>query len=136
MTRPDGRLAMAFWTPDGFIGQMLRACASLVPLPPGLASPLEWGVEDVVRERFRGGFKSVSCTTRILQLRFPFPPAAVTELFATSYGPTLATLRATDGDGKNQLREELTRLFQQHNLAINGTTTVVGEYLDVQARVA
>jgi ubiquinone/menaquinone biosynthesis C-methylase UbiE len=135
VTRPGGRVAMANWTPDGFIGQMLRAHTSLVPLPSGVPSPLEWGNEDVVRGRFRGGFTSLICTRRTLQLQFPFPPAAVTELFATSYGPTVATLRATDSDGATQLRDELTRLLQHYNLARNGTTTVVGEYLDVQARV-
>ena len=75
------------------------------------------------------------CTRRTLELSFPFPPAAVTELFATCYGPTVATLRATDPDGSSRLRDELTRLFQEHNLVTDGTTVVAGEYLDVQVRV-
>jgi hypothetical protein len=62
--------------------------------------------------------------------------AAVTELYVTCYGPTIATLRATDPDGASRLRQELTRLFQQYKVATDGITTVVGEYLDVQARVA
>jgi hypothetical protein len=61
----------------------------------------------------------------------------VTEVFATSYGPTVMTLRATDPAGSSRLRVELTRLFQRYNLATDGTTTAMaGEYLDVQARVA
>ncbi|MEO8448433.1 MAG: hypothetical protein ABI647_01510 [Gemmatimonadota bacterium] len=78
----------------------------------------------------------MTSTKRTLELRFPFPPPAVTELFATCYGPTVATLRAADPGGSSRLRNEITRLFQQHNLAPDGTTTVEGEYLDVQARVA
>jgi len=136
VTRPGGRVAMANWTPAGFVGQMLRAHTSLVPPPSGVPSPLGWGDEDVVRERFGNGVTSVICTKRTLELRFPFPPAAVTELFATCYGPTVTTLRATDPDGASRLRDELSRLFQQHNLATDGTTAVAGEYLDVQARVA
>lgn len=136
VTRPGGRVAMANWTRDGFAGQMLRAHTALVPLPSGVPSPLEWGEEDVVRARLGSGVTSVTCTRRTLELRFPFPPAAVTELFATGYGPTVATLRASDPDGASQLRQELTRLFQQHNVATDGVTTVVGEYLDVNARVA
>jgi len=136
VTRSRGRLAMANWTSDGFVGQMLRACTALTPLSPGVPNPLEWGEEEVVRDRFRGGLTSLICTRRSLQLRFPFSPVAVADLFATAFGPTVATLRATDADGARQLRSELTRLFQHHNLATNGTTTVVGEYLDVQARVA
>jgi ubiquinone/menaquinone biosynthesis C-methylase UbiE len=136
VTRAGGRVAMANWTPDGFAGQMLRAHTALVALPSGVPSPLEWGEEDVVRARLGRGVTSLTCTRRTLELRFPFPPAAVAELFATCCGPTVATLRASDPDGASQLRQELTRLFQQHNVAADGTTTVVGEYLDVHARVA
>jgi len=136
VTQPGGRVAMANWTPEGFIGKMLRAHASIVPPPSGVPSPLGWGEADVVRERLGEGVSSLACTRRTLELRFPFPPAAVTELFATCYGPTVTTLRATDPDGASRLRAELTRLFQQHNLATDGTTAVAGEYLDVQARVA
>jgi ubiquinone/menaquinone biosynthesis C-methylase UbiE len=136
VTKPGGRVARANWTPEGFVGQMLRAHASLVPPPSGVPSPLGWGVEDTVRARFGDGVTSVICTKRTLELCFPLAPAEVTELFATYYGPTVATLEATDFDGASPLRDELTRLFQQHNVATDGTTTVVGEYLDVQARVA
>jgi len=136
VTRSGGRVAMANWTPEGFIGKMLRAHTAVVSPPPGVPSSLEWGKEEVVRGRFSGGLVSLICARRTLELRFPFPPAAVTELFATSYGPTVTTLRATDPDGGSRLRDELTRLFQQHNLATDGTTVVASEYLDVRARVA
>ena len=126
---------MANWTPDGFVGQTLRAHAALVPPLSGVPSPLDWGVEDAVRARFGSSVTSLTCTRRTIELRFPFPPAAVTELFATCYGPTVATLRASDPEGASRLRQELTRLFQQHNVATDGGTTVVGEYLDVQARI-
>ena len=136
VTRPGGRVAMANWTPEGFIGKMLRAHVAVVPPPAGVPSPLSWGQEETVRERFGDGVTSLTCTRRTLELRFPFPPAAVTELFATCYGPTVTTLQATDPDGAKRLRDELTGLFQQHNLATGDTTTVAGEYLDVQARIA
>lgn len=136
VTRAGGRVAMANWTPEGFVGEMLRVHAGVVSPPAGVPSPLEWGREPKVRERFGDKVRAVDCTRRTLELRFPFPPAAVTELFATCYGPTVATLKAADPDGASRLRSELTRLFQQHNLATDGTTAVSGEYLDVQAWVA
>jgi len=136
VTRRGGRVAMANWTPEGFIGQMLRAHTSLVPPPPGVPSPLGWGDPDVVLARLESRIATLVTRTRTLELRFPFPPAAVTELFAACYGPTVMTLRATDPDGASWLRDELTRLFQKHNRATDGTTAIVGEYLDVQARVA
>ena len=60
----------------------------------------------------------------------------MTELFAACYGPTITTLRSTDPSGASRLRDELTRLFREHNLATGGTTTVAGEYLDVYSRNA
>src|SRR5512144_3120490 len=87
VTRPGGRVAMANWTPEGFIGKMLRAHTAVVPPPSGVPSSLEWGREEVVRARFGDGVTSVTCTKRTLELRFSSPPAAVTELFATCYGP-------------------------------------------------
>jgi hypothetical protein len=135
VTRSGGRVAMANWTPEGFVGQMLRAHTSIVAPPPGVPSPLNWGKEENVRTLFGAGVSALTCTKRTLELRFPFPPAAVTELFATCYGPTVMTLRATDPRGASRLRDELTRLFEQNNLASDGTTIISGEYLDVQARV-
>ncbi len=136
VTRPGGRVAMANWTPQGFIGKLLRAHVAVVPAPAGVPSPLAWGDPDVVRGYLGDRIATLISTRRTLELRFPIPPAAVTELFATCYGPTVTTLRATDPDGSSRLRAELTRLFNQHNLADDGTTVVAGEYLDVQARVA
>ena len=136
VTRPGGRVAMANWTPEGFIGHMLRAHTGVVPPPAGVPSPLAWGKEETVRKRFGERVSSLVCTRRSLELRFPFPPAAVTELFARCYGPTVATLKAADPAGGSRLRGELTQLFQDYNVATDGTTAVVGEYLDVQARVA
>ena len=135
VTRPGGRVAMANWMAEGFAGQMLRTHAALVPLPSGVPSPLRWGEEDVVRARFDAGVTALTCTRRTMELRFPFPPAAVTELFATCYGPTVAALRATGPADASRLRQELTTLFQHYNVATDGTTAVAGEYLDVQARV-
>ncbi len=136
VTRSGGRVAMANWTPEGFVGKMLRAHTAVVPPPPGVPSSLAWGQEETVRARFGDGVSALTCTRRMMELRFPFPPAAVTELFATCYGPTVATIRATDPAGASRLRDALTALFTEQNTASDGGTTVAGEYLDVQARVA
>jgi len=136
VTRRGGRVAMANWTPEGFVGKLLRLHTAVVPAPSGVPSPLAWGQADMVRGLFGESVMTLICTRRTLELRFPLPPAAVTELFATSYGPTVTTLRATNPEGASRLRDQLTRLFNDYNLVDDGTTTVSGEYLDVQARVA
>ena len=136
VTRPGGRVAMANWTLEGFVGKLLRAHTAVVPPPREVPSPLAWGDPEVVHARLGDRVATLICTRRTLELRFPLPPAAVTELFAACYGPTVATLRATDRRGSDRLRQELTRLFNEYNLADDGTTAVVSEYLDVLARVA
>lgn len=136
VTRPGGRIAMANWTPEGFVGEMLRAHTAIVPPPAGVPSPLAWGQEGVVRARFGWGASSVKCERQTLELRFALPPAGVAEVFAAYYGPTVTTMAAAGPEGASRLREALTRLFTEHNTATDGSTTVVGEYLDVQVRVA
>lgn len=136
VTRPGGRVALANWTREGFIGAILRAHTDVVPAPRGVPSPLAWGNPEVVSARLGDRIATLICTRRVLELRFALPPAAVTELFAACYGPTIATLRATDRRGSERLRAELTRLFNDYNLADDGTTLVASEYLDVLARVA
>ena len=135
VTRKGGRIAMANWTAEGFVGALFRAHAAVAPPPAGVPSPLAWGDERVVQSRFADRVTSLICIRRKLELRFPFAPAAVTELFARCYGPTVAALRAADPDGSSRLRGELTRLFEAHNISTDGTTVIPGEYLDVQARV-
>jgi SAM-dependent methyltransferase len=135
VTRPGGRVAMANWIPDGFVGKLLRAHTAVVPPAAGAPSPLDWGREELVTARLGDRVSALECTRRTLEFRFPFPPEVVTEVFTTCYGPTLATLRATDAQGGAGLHAELTRLFREHNVATDGTTVVVAAYLDVQARV-
>ncbi len=135
VVRPGGRIALANWTPQGFVGHMLRAHVAVVPPPAGIPSPLAWGEESVVQARLGAGVRELTCTRQLMELRFPVPPAAVTEIFATYYGPTVATLKAASAAGAVALRAELTRLFTEHNRATDGGTAVLGEYLEVQARV-
>ena len=136
VTRSGGRIAMANWTPGSVIGDLLRAHVAVVPPPAGVPSPLLWGDEDTVRARFGDGVRAITCTKRRLELRFSLPPAAVTELFASAYGPTVATLAAAGPEGRQQLRESLTQIFAVHNLATGTGTVIPGEYLDVQVALA
>jgi len=68
--RPGGTVALASWTPAGFIGQMFQTVASHVPPPAGIASPLEWGDEAKVRERLGGGCSDLRQTPRLERFRF------------------------------------------------------------------
>ncbi len=130
--RFGGRLAMANWTPQGFIGQLFKVTAQHVA-PPPMSSPLLWGDEPTVRERLRAGFANLQLNRRDLMMEFPFTPAAAVEFFRTWYGPTGRAFAALDETGQSALRRDLEELWTQHNCATDGTTRIAAEYLEVIA---
>ena len=128
-----GQLAMANWTPTGFIGQMFKATAAHVPPPLGMASPVLWGVEEQVRERLGAGITSLQTNLRHVSFKFPFPPADVVEHFRNYYGPTQKAFGALDENGQAALRRDLEKLWADQNRMTDGTTDVASEYLEVIA---
>lgn len=133
VTRPGGSIAMANWTPAGFIGQMFKITSSHVPPPPNMPSPVLWGSEDVVRERFGAGISDLQTTRQSIHFKFPFAPAQVVEHFFVYYGPSFKAFNALDENGQNALRRDLEQHWTAHNLATDGTTDVPSEYLKVVA---
>jgi SAM-dependent methyltransferase len=131
--RSGGRIAMANWTPGGFIGQMFKLTGKHVAPPPGLPSPIKWGDEETVRERLREGVADLQLTRRMCAFTYPFPPAEMVEYFRTYYGPTERAFAALDTEGQAALRSDLERLWAEHNQATDNTTYVEGEYLEVIA---
>ena len=132
VTRPGGRIAMANWTPDGFIGRMLKAHVARVPAPAGVPSTLLWGKPDIVAERLAGA-REVTCTQRIITFEYPCSPRAVAELFRDFYGPTVRTHAAIDAAQQVAFVDELEALWAGANIATDGTTRVRAEYLEVLA---
>lgn len=133
VTRPGGRIAMANWTPTGFIGEMLKTTVAYAPAPAGVPSPLLWGTEGAVRERFAVGTSSLVLTRRLITFEFPFGPGQVVNEFRFWYGPTVRAYAALDEDKRDALSRDLERLWSDHNRATDGTTRVQSEYLEVIA---
>jgi len=131
--RPGGFIAMANWTPSGFIGQMFKTNAAYLPLPLGMASPVLWGVEETVRERFREGISKLETKLQNVKWVFPFSPAEVVEHFRLYYGPTQKAFGALDESKQAALRKDLDELWEKHNRATDGSTDVDAEYLEVIA---
>ena len=131
--RPGGRIAMANWTPAGFVGQMFKLTGKHVPPPPNMPSPVKWGDEETVRERLREGIADLKLTKRMCPFVYPFPPAEVVESFRMYYGPTKRAFEALDDNGQAALRKDLEQLWGEHNQATDGTTYGEGEYLEVLA---
>jgi 2-polyprenyl-3-methyl-5-hydroxy-6-metoxy-1,4-benzoquinol methylase len=135
VSRPGGRVVMANWTPEGFIGKMFRVFKAHLPPPPaGVPSPMGWGDEGTVRARLRHGFADVSLTRRSALMHYPFPPAETVEFFRQYYGPTQKAFAVLDLAGQAALRRDLVELQTAHNTATtSGTTEVAAEYLEVVA---
>ena len=130
--RPGGQLAMANWTPQGFIGQMFKTTAQHVQ-PPNIPSPLLWGDEEAVRERLGSGVSDLRLSRQTCAFILPMTPEQTVDYFRAWYGPTLRAFAALDETGQAALRHDLVRLWSEHNLAQDGTTYVEAEYLEVLA---
>ncbi len=133
VSRPGALIAMANWTPGGFIGQMFKTTGKHVTPPAGVASPLLWGDEECVRERFSDRVSELQMTRRNIDFTFPFGPDDVVEHFRKFYGPTQKAFEALDEAGQDALRSDLVALWTGHNQASDGTTRVESEYLEVRA---
>jgi SAM-dependent methyltransferase len=136
VVRPGGRIALANWTPGSFIGEMFRTTAAYAPAPAGLAAPLLWGTEQMLRERLGIGAASITVTRRILNFEYALDPAGVVNEFIQWYGPTLRAFATLDESARTRLRGELETLWCDHNRATDGTTRVQSEYLEVNVVVA
>jgi SAM-dependent methyltransferase len=134
--RPGGLIAMGNWTPAGFIGQMFKTTAKYVPPPAGMPSPVLWGVEDTVRERFGQGISKLETKLQMCRFEFPFSPAEVVEHFRNYYGPSQKAFGAADEAARAALRQDVEQLWTTNNRANDGTTVVDSEYLEVIAERA
>jgi len=138
VTRPGGRIALASWTPDGFIGKVLKAHAAFVPPAPGVPSPLAWGDETQMRERlesFAGGIRYVKFTKRSIAFAFPITPGGVVELFREYYGPSVNAFARLDAAARGALEATLIDLWSSRNIGHAGSTYVEAEFLEMKLTV-
>lgn len=133
--RSGGRLAMANWNPESFVGAMGGATAKYVPPPPGIMEPTLWGVEATVRERLAERFTEITCRTILMSFDMPMPPAAAVEYFRTYFGPTKVAFSRLDEKGQKALERDLVKLWTKANTAPDPKqhTLVANEYLEVKA---
>jgi SAM-dependent methyltransferase len=130
--RPGGRIGMANWTPEGFIGDVFRTINRYVPPPPGLASPAFWGTESRVRELFRDGVSYLTATRQDFILRFRSAEHWL-GFYRTYDGPTLTAFAALDAAGQARLSTDLLNLARSANTSTGNDLTIPAEYLLVIA---
>jgi len=122
VTRPGGRIIMGNWIPGDptLVAQILKISAAYTPPPPeGFISPVLWGIEENVKERFgQAGIpaENISCTRETYTFQAPFPARSFVERFRQFYGPTMNAFDAAEKNGKAaELQKELEELFVREN---------------------
>jgi ubiquinone/menaquinone biosynthesis C-methylase UbiE len=130
--RSGGRIGLANWTPDGFIGQMFHTIGGHVPPPAGIKPPPLWGTEERLRELFGDGISSLLTMRRTYVFRYPSAQYYV-EYFREYYGPTLKAFEALDAEGRETLERDLKSLIEDRNTSGDETMVVPSDYLEVVA---
>jgi hypothetical protein len=136
VTRGGGRVVMGNWIPGDptLVAQILKISAAYTPPPPeGFVSPVTWGLEENVRDRFgAAGVRSdnIFCERATYVFRHPGPPDEFLDNFRLYYGPTMNAFEAAAKDGRaEELRKELKTLFEQQNQGGPDRTVIPATYL-------
>ncbi len=129
--RPGGRIGLANWTPEGFIGQLFKTIGKHVPPPAGVASPALWGTQAHLASLFGDG-ATVASVERQFTFRYLSPDHFV-EIFRDYYGPMLKAFAALDEKAASALNDDLHALIARFNKATDGTVVIPSEYLEVVA---
>ena len=133
--RPNGRIGLASWTPEGFIGQMFKIVGRYAPPPAGVSSPLMWGTEARLADLFGDTVRRIDAQRRHFVFRYRSADHWL-DTFRTYYGPTHKAFGALDADKQAAFAEELLTLANEHNTSTTGALRVPGEYLEVVATKA
>ncbi|MEH2504735.1 SAM-dependent methyltransferase [Bradyrhizobium sp. AZCC 1578] len=128
--KPKGRIGLANWAPDGFIGQVFRTLGKYLPPPAGTKSPALWGTSARLTEMFDADARSIRAESRLFRFRYR-SPAHFLDVFKTYYGPVLKAFAALDPAKQEELHNDLHALIVRMNRSGDGTMVVPSEYLEV-----
>ncbi|MGZ5908382.1 MAG: class I SAM-dependent methyltransferase [Reyranella sp.] len=126
--RPGGKIGLANWTPESFIGQMFRVLGKYVPPVAGVAPPSLWGTKARLDTLF-GSQAVVAAESRTFVFRYK-SPAHWLEIFRDYYGPVLKAFASLNPESRKALEKDLYALLDQNNAAKDGTLVLPSEYLE------
>jgi ubiquinone/menaquinone biosynthesis C-methylase UbiE len=128
--RAGGKIGLANWTPEGFIGQLFKTIGKHVPPAPGVRSPALWGTRARLVELFEPHASSIKSVSRNFVFRYHSPEHWL-EIFRTYYGPVLKTFAALTPPARSALEDDLLALIGEFNRSGNDSMVVPSEYLEV-----
>jgi SAM-dependent methyltransferase len=126
--RRGGRIGLANWTPESFIGRLFKLVGQYVPPAPGVRSPALWGTKTYLKDLV-GGEASVTAESRTFVFRYRSPEHWV-EIFRLYYGPVHKAFAAIDPKARTVLERDLHILIDEFNIAEDGTVVIPSEYLE------
>jgi hypothetical protein len=128
--RPGGRIGLANWTPEGFIGQLFKIIGGYAPPAAGLQSPLLWGTRTRLDALFGRSAKTIRAEPRHFTFRYRSPEHWV-EVFRAWYGPVNKLYAALDATKQDELTRDILALIARGNRAGDGSMVLPAEYLEV-----
>jgi ubiquinone/menaquinone biosynthesis C-methylase UbiE len=128
--RSGGKIGLANWTPDGFIGQLFKTLGKYLPPPAGAKSPALWGTRARITEMFGASAASIKAEPRTFAFRYRSAQHFL-DVFRTYYGPTLKAFAALEEGKQHELASDLLALVGRLNRSEDGTMVVRSEYLEI-----
>jgi SAM-dependent methyltransferase len=128
--KPGGRIGLANWTPESFVGQMFRTIAKYIPSAPGLKPPALWGTRSRLEELFGTSARTIGSKSRFFNFRYRSPEHFV-EVFRSYYGPVNKTYAALDAAKQAALTSDLLALIALGNASGDATLVLPSAYLEV-----
>lgn len=129
--KPGGKIGMANWTPDGFLGEMFKLPGKYIPKPPGLDPPVLWGTKERIQELFGGGSADIQVNPRQVVFRYLSVDHYI-DFMRTHFGPTKITFEKLDPDKQNEYAEEMRGVLRSfHRGEGEKPIQVPSDYLEV-----
>ncbi len=128
--RAGGKIAMANWTPESFIGALFKTLGKHVPPPAGLNSPAQWGTESWISETFGGQAKDIAFVRKNFNFRYPSPMNFVS-FFRAYYGPVHKAFLAVGDSGADALQNDVLETIAQFDVGVDGAMMVPSEYAEI-----
>jgi hypothetical protein len=128
--KPGGKIGMANWTPEGFVGQMFKTIGKYVPPPAGVKPPSAWGTQARLDEMFGASAAAIRATSKNFVFRYRSPSHFI-EVFRTYYGPMNKTFAALEGEKQTAFARDLMELLERMNKSGDATLVLPAEYLEI-----